>query len=81
MSAVRDDLKMLMDKPDLYLRDLDITHISDISLQLETSSHTCFGRETELEALKESYHRSISIECEVVMISGPQLLLCITQNQ
>lgn len=72
MSAVRDDLKMLMDKPDLYLRDLDITHVSDIGLQFETSSgHTCFGREAELEALKESYHRSISSECEVVMISGP----------
>jgi hypothetical protein len=69
MTDVRDDLKMLMDSPNLYLRDIDIIHASNVGLQFESTP--LYGREAELETLKESYHRSIlSSECEVAMICG-----------
>ena len=76
MADVRDDLKMLMDTPDLYLRDIDIIHASNVGLQYECiidgkrNTPLC-GREMELGALKESYRRSISGEGEVAMIRGP----------
>ena len=74
MTDVRDDLKMLMDTPDLYLRDIDIIHASNVGLQFEgvgdREGPLC-GREVELESLKESYHRSISGEIEVAVICGP----------
>uniref|UniRef100_A0A7S2L2X7 Orc1-like AAA ATPase domain-containing protein n=1 Tax=Skeletonema marinoi TaxID=267567 RepID=A0A7S2L2X7_9STRA len=75
MTDVRDDLKMMMDTPDLYLRDIDIIHASNVGLQFEgigdREGHTPLcGREAELETLKESYHRSILGESEVAMICG-----------
>lgn len=76
MTDVRNDLKMLMDTPNLYLRDIDIIHASNVGLQFEgigdgEGQHTPLcGREKELESLKESYHRCISGEKEMAMICG-----------
>lgn len=77
MRDVRNDLKMLMDTPNLYLRDIDIIHASNVGLQFEgigdgEGGHTTplCGREAELESLKESYHRCISGEKEMAMICG-----------
>lgn len=77
MTDVRDDLRALMENPDLYLRELDIAHASRVGIQFEDGvggegDRTSFyGRDAELETLKECYHRAISGECEVAMISGP----------
>ncbi len=75
VSDVRDDLKSMMDSPDVYLRDLDMTHASNVGLQMESvggrdGCTNFYGRELELEMLKESYHRSLSSGCEVAMIYG-----------
>ncbi len=75
MIDVRNDLKLLMDTPNLYLRDIDIIHASNVGLQLEGirdgEGHAPLcGREEELESLKESYHRCISGDKEMAMICG-----------
>ncbi len=67
ISEVRDDLKLMIDSPDAYLRDIDLVQAAYAGLQFGTSLH---GRETELQALKECYQRSISSEYEVAMICG-----------
>ena len=77
MTDVRDDLRALMENPDLYLRELDIAHASRVGIQFEDGvggegDRTSFyGRDAELETLKGCYHRAISGECDVAMISGP----------
>jgi hypothetical protein len=76
MSDLRDDLKLMIDSPDVYLQDIDMVQAVSAGLQWESSGNegcqTCFyGREAELETLKESYHRSISSNCEVAMICAP----------
>eukprot|EP00986_Skeletonema_menzelii_P001844 scaffold501_cov145-Skeletonema_menzelii.AAC.1 len=75
MKDVRDDLKLMMDSPEIYLRDLDLTHASNVDLQMESigckdGRTSLYGRESELEMLKESYQRSISSGYEVAMIYG-----------
>ena len=75
VTDVRDDLKMMLDSPEKYLSDFDFVNAS---IQWESDGEKVvggcpilFGRDAELEALKESYHRSITSECEVAQIFGP----------
>eukprot|EP00984_Skeletonema_dohrnii_P018221 scaffold8454_cov74-Skeletonema_dohrnii-CCMP3373.AAC.1 len=75
VTDLRDDLRLMMDSPEVYLRDLDMTHASTVGLQMESigdkDGRTYFyGRELELATLKESYQRSVSSGCEVAMIYG-----------
>eukprot|EP00984_Skeletonema_dohrnii_P004673 scaffold1639_cov104-Skeletonema_dohrnii-CCMP3373.AAC.3 len=75
VTDLRDDLRLMMDSPEVYLRDLDMTHTSTVGLQMgsigDKDGRTYFyGRELELAALKESYQRSVSSGCEVAMIYG-----------
>eukprot|EP00984_Skeletonema_dohrnii_P010473 scaffold4074_cov85-Skeletonema_dohrnii-CCMP3373.AAC.2 len=67
ISEVRDDLKLMIDSPNLYLQDVDLAKAVNVGLQFGGS---LYGRETELQTLKECYQRSISSECEVAMICG-----------
>jgi hypothetical protein len=67
VSEVRDDLKLMIDSPDVYLQEVDLAKAASIGLQFGSSS---YGREAELQTLKESYQRSISSEFEVAMIYG-----------
>jgi len=75
VTDVRDDLKMMLDSPNKYLSDFDFVNAS---IQWESDGEKVvggcpilFGRDAEIEALKESYHRSITSECEVAQIFGP----------
>eukprot|EP00984_Skeletonema_dohrnii_P005090 scaffold1792_cov94-Skeletonema_dohrnii-CCMP3373.AAC.1 len=75
VTDLRDDLRLMMDSPEVYLRDLDMSHASTVGLQMGSiggkDSRTYFyGRELELATLKESYQRSVSSGCEVAMIYG-----------
>ena len=75
VTDLRDDLKLMMDYPELYLRDLDMAYASNVGLQMESIGRRdgriyFHGRELELDILKESYQRSISSEWEVAMIYG-----------
>jgi len=69
MSDVRSDLRLMLDNPNLFLRDQDMGKLST------TGSHfmekTMFGRKAELSRIKDAYQRSISGECGLVTISGP----------
>jgi hypothetical protein len=67
ISEVRDDLKLMIDCPNLYLQDVDLAKATNVGLQFGIS---LYGREAELQTLKECYQRSISSECEVAMICG-----------
>eukprot|EP00984_Skeletonema_dohrnii_P023648 scaffold12752_cov68-Skeletonema_dohrnii-CCMP3373.AAC.1 len=67
ISEVRDDLKLMIDFPNLYLQDVDLLKAVNVGLQFGGS---LYGREAELQTLKECYQRSISSECEVAMICG-----------
>ena len=67
ISEVRDDLKLMIDSPNVYLQDIDLAEATSVGLQFGSSLH---GREAEMQALKESYQRSISTGCEVAMICG-----------
>ena len=67
ISEVRDDLKLMIDSPSLYLQDVDLAKAVNVGLQFGGS---LYGREAELQTLKECYQRSITSECEVAMICG-----------
>jgi hypothetical protein len=67
ISQVRDDLKLMVDSPNVYLRDVDLAKAASVGLQFGNS---LYGREEELLKLKECYQRSISSEFEVAMICG-----------
>lgn len=67
ISEVRDDLKLMIDYPNVYLQDIDLTKAANVGLQFGNSF---YGRESELKVLKECYQRSISIECEMAIIGG-----------
>ncbi len=83
MKDLRDDLKLMIESPETYLReihlqDFDMTYSANVGQQIESigigrkDGHTLFyGRESELEMLKESYERSLSSGNEVAMIYGP----------
>ncbi len=67
ISEIRDDLKLMIDSPDAYLRGIDLTEAVNVGLQFGDS---LYGRRAEMQALQESFQRSISSECEVAMIRG-----------
>jgi predicted ATPase len=67
ISEVRDDLKLMIDCPNVYLQDVDLVKAANGGLEFGGSLH---GREAELQALRECYQRSISSEYEVAMICG-----------
>eukprot|EP00985_Skeletonema_marinoi_P015575 scaffold8087_cov141-Skeletonema_marinoi.AAC.1 len=69
VTDLRDDLRLMMDSPEVYLQDLDMNHASTVGLQMGSiggkDGRTYFyGRELELATLKESYQRSVSSGCE-----------------
>ena len=70
ITEVRDDLEMMIDSPEKYLCELDITRTA---FQWEMVDGGCctplYGREAELNLLMASYHRN---RCEVVVIEGPK---------
>ena len=68
MSDVRSDLRLMLDNPNTFLRDLDMTKLSTTGLQF--IEKTMFGRNIELSSIKDAYRRSISGESELVTISG-----------
>ena len=75
MSDIRDDLKLMIDSPDVYLRDTDMSHDSNAFLQIENAGvgdvcNSFHGRELELEVLKKSYQRASSSGDEIAMIYG-----------
>jgi hypothetical protein len=67
MSDVRDDLKLMLDKPAIYLYDQDMGSLSTTGLHC---GDRVFGRNAELSTIIEAYRRSISGESELVTISG-----------
>eukprot|EP00984_Skeletonema_dohrnii_P034871 scaffold33898_cov222-Skeletonema_dohrnii-CCMP3373.AAC.1 len=67
ISDVRDDLKLMIDSPHVYLHDFDLAKATKVGLQFGSAF---YGREAELRTLKECYQRSITSECEVAMICG-----------
>ena len=67
MSDVCSDLQRMLDKPRIYLDDLDLAKLSVAGLRL---NETIFGRETEFASLQGAYKRSISGESELAIISG-----------
>ena len=52
MMEVRDDLRLMLDRPDLYLYDQDMGRLSSTGLQFGGSS---FGRNAELATIKDAY--------------------------
>lgn len=70
MSDVWKDLQLMLEKPDVYLHDLDLVKTSMAGLPKDTT----YGRETEFSTLQKSYQRSISgenYECALIQgISG-----------
>ena len=53
MMEVRDDLRLMLDRPDLYLYDQDMVQLSSTGLQLFGGSS--FGRNAELATIKDAY--------------------------
>jgi predicted ATPase len=66
VSDVRTDLQLMLDKPDRFLRELDLEKLLDNGLQI---NEAVFDRETEFSTLHDSYTRSIDgvIECVVIV--------------
>jgi hypothetical protein len=69
ISEARDDLKLMIDSPNVYLQNIDLAKAANVGLQFGSSM---YGREAELQTLRECYQRSISSKCEseVAMICG-----------
>ena len=68
MSDVRTDLKLMLDKPDRFLYDMDVEKLAVTGLQL---NEAVFDRTMEFCDLHNSYMRSISGENEFAVIVGP----------
>ena len=70
MSDVLVDLQLMMDKPAIYLRGIDLDKISSSDLHF---SDSMFGRERELSAVTTAHQRSLLSlgEKELVVITGP----------
>lgn len=64
MRNVCDDLQLMLDSPDIYLKDIDL---AKPSLPFDEA---IFGRESVFRTLQESYTRSIAGNNELVIISG-----------
>jgi len=68
MSDVLIDLRLMLDQPAIFLRDIDLDKFSTDELHF---SETIFGRESELSTLHSAYQRSLSSgEKELVLITG-----------
>jgi hypothetical protein len=67
MLEVRDDLRLMLDKPLIYLHDQDIRSFSTKGLQFGS---IVFGRNAELSTMTDAYRRSVAGESELVIISG-----------
>eukprot|EP00985_Skeletonema_marinoi_P034141 scaffold43234_cov256-Skeletonema_marinoi.AAC.1 len=67
ISEVRDDLKLMLDKPSIYLYNQDMGMASTTGLQI---GDTMFGRNAELSAIKETYRRTVAGDSEFVTIYG-----------
>ena len=68
ISDVRDDLQLMLEKPDRYLHGMNLEQMSATGLQL---NEVMFNRGAELAALKDSYRRSISGKDEFGVLVGP----------
>ncbi len=70
MSDVRSDLRLMLDNPNTFFRDVDTTKLSTTGIKL--IGKTMFGRNEELSSIKDAYRRSISIpgKCGLVTITG-----------
>lgn len=66
VSDVRTDLQLMLDKPDRFLREIDIEKLLVNGLPM---NEAVFDRETEFSTLHDSYTRSIDgvIECVVIV--------------
>jgi hypothetical protein len=69
MVEVRDDLRLMLDKPLVYLHDQDMGSLSVTGLQF---GGKVFGRKAELSTIIDAYRRSVSreSESELVTLSG-----------
>ena len=68
MSDVRSDLRLMLDKPDRFLYDMDVETLAVTGLQLHEA---VFERTMDFSDLHNSYMRSISGENEFAVIVGP----------
>eukprot|EP00985_Skeletonema_marinoi_P017803 scaffold9853_cov153-Skeletonema_marinoi.AAC.1 len=57
----------MIESPNSYLQDVDLAKAVNVGLQFGGS---LYGREAEMQTLKECYQRSISSECENIFLSG-----------
>jgi hypothetical protein len=67
MTDVTSDLQLMMNKPDKFLRDLDLETLSVSGLEL---NETVFFREDELTSIQTCYQRSVAESCELAIITG-----------
>ncbi len=65
ISEVRGDLQLMLNKPSIYLYDLNMGRLSTTGL-----SGDIFGRNAELSIIKDAYRRTVSGVTELVTISG-----------
>jgi ABC-type multidrug transport system fused ATPase/permease subunit len=61
------DLQLMLDKPSVFLYDLDIEKLSRNGLELDD---TVFGRNDEFSSLQSSYRRSLLGSPELAIITG-----------
>eukprot|EP00804_Cyclotella_cryptica_P026389 CCRYP_020284-RA/>CCRYP_020284-RA protein AED:0.07 eAED:0.07 QI:0/0.5/0.2/1/1/1/5/346/1279 len=67
IADVTSDLQLMLDKPSIYLHDLDVDKLSQTGLEL---NDTVFERNDELASLKCSYLQSIRGSAELAIITG-----------
>lgn len=68
ISDVNHDLQLMLEKPRIYLQDLDLSKAFLTGLELK---HVLFVREKEYSVLQCAYRRSVSGSPELAIISGP----------
>lgn len=70
MSDVLVDLQLMLDKPAIFLRGIDLDKVSSNELHF---SDSMFGRETKLSVVTNAYKRSLlsSDEKELAVVTGP----------
>eukprot|EP00804_Cyclotella_cryptica_P015019 CCRYP_000618-RB/>CCRYP_000618-RB protein AED:0.01 eAED:0.01 QI:822/1/1/1/0/0.5/2/1351/774 len=67
MADVTSDLQLMIDKPDKFLRNLDLEKLSLSGLEW---TETLFLRDDELASIQSCYRRSIAESCELAIIKG-----------
>ncbi|KAL7544937.1 hypothetical protein ACHAWF_015153 [Thalassiosira exigua] len=70
MTDVRNDLKLLLESPEVYLCDIDLDVACKVGLQMNDQAASWYGRDEEFASLKTAYQRSMSNKPEAVIISG-----------